>query len=158
MLSRFANTWAAIPTSRAFAPSSTRTATRVSAGVLTNASLTDRHSHDEPEGSVERRASAQLSVACIPRAGREVGAEPAHEALFDPVGDEAPCRVRAPGPRVQERLGPAVVGLAEAIGARQRDRQRRDVYRSAEREADAGDRGVPARLGRDDLRCVLGQP
>ena len=73
-------------------------------------------------------------------------------------------RRRAPSPtarrgrRVEERLRPAVVGLAEAVDAVDRDRHRRHRHRAAQHGGDVLDRGEPAALDRDDLRHVVGQP
>jgi len=58
-----------------------------------------------------------MAVALVPASGSEVVGESSYSARDRPVAGEDPARLRCTDLVVQERLGPGVVGLAEAVGA-----------------------------------------
>src|SRR5690349_17016375 len=98
-----------------------------------------------------------MSVQAIPRAAFEVAGQTG-DGIFDLVcAEEAPGGLRGADLRVEERLGPAVERLGEAVEAVDRDRHLVDGC-AAEQVADSLDLRVAAPLRRDQRRCVPGEP
>ena len=67
---------------------------------------------------------AEVAEALVPDAEVEVVGEARDEAGLGVLGDEAPARLGAADGGVEQRLGPSVEGVDEAVAAVERDRQR----------------------------------
>lgn len=112
---------------------------------------------DQDQGTVEVRLVAQGAVLGVPPAVEQVVAEGGFEAFVDLRRDKAPGGVGQAGAGVEEAFGSAVVRLAEAVDALQRDRQWRRGT-ATEAGQDRVDRRVPAGFGVDRLGRVVVQP
>jgi hypothetical protein len=99
-----------------------------------------------------------MAMALVPAAGGEVAGEPG-DAAGDGAGiGEDPARLRGADVLAQERLGPGVVGLAEAVAAVDGDRDVEDLDLAAENFYNMVDGREAGLLGGDDLGHVVVEP
>src|SRR3954452_1471936 len=91
---------------------------------------------DEAQRAGVLRLRTQVAVLGVPAAGRERVRERGDPALHRLRFGAPPRGLRAADVRVKERLGPAVEGLDEAVGAVERDRRRGDGHVAAEAPGD----------------------
>src|SRR5262245_23604414 len=99
-----------------------------------------------------------MPIGAIPGAAGEVAREVGDEALAHLGWNEAPGGIGQPRAGVEQALRAAVIGLAEAVGAVERDRHRHDADLATEAFGDGVYRWIAPGLHGDRLGRVAGEP